>query len=373
MSVNQRLRALAGLGQLDILGCYPDSFPDDVAEVAQILRLPITQSMRKGPLRVAAFGAEALVWSILQRVRRRRYDLVYCFQDPSAAVGLLMRGSGTGWVIDALDDPALELRNAVEQGKALKWRALTVRDRLFSLLTSRADLVVTIGSSADDPLPLLLHAEYGVARDRILPLVQALDLERLAPPVPTIAEGTPPAVFYVGWVSPLRGILTLIDAGKSLKDKGVDVELRLAGHLKAADRQWLEDVGASHPGLVHYVGIIASTHTMEEIGNASICVCPFPERRELVPVQPVKVLEYMAAGKPVVASRLPGTSAIIEDGVNGLLVNPGDPQQLADAIEKLLVDDDLRRSLGEAAKLRVTSFDVTIVNRRLQEALARWL
>jgi glycosyltransferase involved in cell wall biosynthesis len=372
MSVNQRLRALTALGRLHILSCYPDSFPDDIKRAARIFKLPLTQSTRKGALRLALFGLEASIWSIAARLRGWRYSVVYCFQDISAAAGLFLKRADNGWVIDALDDPALELRNATQQGKRAKAHALTIRDRLFSWLVARADLVATIGSNISDPLPMLLNQEYGVDYAHIVPLMQALDLAAIGVPPTTRAE-TNSTVFYVGWVSELRGIHTLVEAATALRDRGVNLEVRLAGALKAADEAWLEGVGARYPGLIQYLGMLASEDTMKEIRAATVCVCPFPDRRELVPVQPIKVLEYLAAGKPVIASRLPGISAIVEDGVSGLLVVPGDAGQLADAIEKVLGDEALRESLGKAGRQRVRQFDVTAVNRTLQHALSPWL
>jgi colanic acid/amylovoran biosynthesis glycosyltransferase len=64
------------------------------------------------------------------------------------------------------------------------------------------------------------------------------------------------------------------------------------------------------------------------------------------------MLEAMAAGRGIVASRLPGIDEVLEDGSSGLLVPAGDARELAWAIDRLLADESLRASLGEAARLR---------------------
>lgn len=67
---------------------------------------------------------------------------------------------------------------------------------------------------------------------------------------------------------------------------------------------------------------------------------------------PMSVLEAMAAGRPVVASSVGGVPEAVVDGVTGLLVPPGRPDDLAVALERLVADDDLRRRLGDAGRAR---------------------
>src|SRR5260370_1373467 len=68
---------------------------------------------------------------------------------------------------------------------------------------------------------------------------------------------------------------------------------------------------------------------------------------------PLTVLEAMAAGLPVVATPVGDIARMVEDGVTGRLVAPHQPEALADALEPLLRNVDLRRSMGQAARLRV--------------------
>jgi glycosyltransferase involved in cell wall biosynthesis len=68
---------------------------------------------------------------------------------------------------------------------------------------------------------------------------------------------------------------------------------------------------------------------------------------------PLALLEAMACGLPVVATRVTGHVDVVVDGVTGFLVPPGDPAALADRIEQLLGDEPLRRALGQAGRARV--------------------
>jgi len=75
---------------------------------------------------------------------------------------------------------------------------------------------------------------------------------------------------------------------------------------------------------------------------------------------PVSLIEAMAAGKAVIATKVGGIPDVVEDGTTGLLVPPKDPKALAGAILRLLNDDDLRRSLGERAGASVyPKYDVS--------------
>jgi glycosyltransferase involved in cell wall biosynthesis len=65
---------------------------------------------------------------------------------------------------------------------------------------------------------------------------------------------------------------------------------------------------------------------------------------------PTALLEAAACGKPLVASDISGCRAVVQEGVTGLLVPPNDPQALADALERLALDAQLRSRMGDAAR-----------------------
>jgi glycosyltransferase involved in cell wall biosynthesis len=66
----------------------------------------------------------------------------------------------------------------------------------------------------------------------------------------------------------------------------------------------------------------------------------------------MKVFEYMATGKPIVSTTLPGVIEVIDDGDNGLLVEPGNNEGFIAALRRLIADPQLRVSLGDAARRR---------------------
>lgn len=82
---------------------------------------------------------------------------------------------------------------------------------------------------------------------------------------------------------------------------------------------------------------------------------------------PLSILEAMAAGKPVVATRCGGAEDMIEDGISGILVSPARPEQLAQAIGAMLGDAVRARELGNAARERAKLFRVSSSAGRLQD------
>ena len=85
------------------------------------------------------------------------------------------------------------------------------------------------------------------------------------------------------------------------------------------------------------------------------------------------IAEAMAMGRAVVASNIAGPAEIIQDGVNGLLIPPGDSTSLSNAIETLLASPEYLQALGEAAYVRGRSFSVPRLAARLDEVIAETL
>lgn len=85
---------------------------------------------------------------------------------------------------------------------------------------------------------------------------------------------------------------------------------------------------------------------------------------------PLSLLEAMALGRPVVATRVGGITAVVEDGASGFVVDPRDVDALAARISTLLEDPALRRRMGEAARARAATFDVRAAVRRIEQVYA---
>jgi glycosyltransferase involved in cell wall biosynthesis len=120
------------------------------------------------------------------------------------------------------------------------------------------------------------------------------------------------------------------------------------GNPASIDESQLEQWSRS--GLVEHWGF---RQDMDEVYRQAHIVC-LPSLREGLPTV---LIEAAAAGRPIVASDVPGCREVVEDGVNGLLVPPGDPAALARALAMLASDPALRQQMGAAGRnIAVTRF-----------------
>ncbi|NWF65471.1 MAG: glycosyltransferase family 4 protein, partial [Chloroflexi bacterium] len=89
----------------------------------------------------------------------------------------------------------------------------------------------------------------------------------------------------------------------------------------------------------------------ELIANADICVAPLAlnDRNVTQGACPIKILEYMAAGRPLLASNMPIVRELVREDVDGLLFSPNDPEDLARQVSQLLKDVELSKRLAESA------------------------
>lgn len=173
-----------------------------------------------------------------------------------------------------------------------------------------------------------------------------------------------PRVLFVGRLAPQKGVGTLVAAAGLLEDPSAQVLLVGDGPERKALEREPKRIGVGDR--VHFVGFLAHERLPAVLAHADLLVLP-SIYEELGPV----LLEAMQAGLPIVASKTGGIPDVIEDGVNGLLVPPGNPGALARAIDRLLADRDLARRLSEEARQRAKDYDWEVLAERGPESLSR--
>jgi glycosyltransferase involved in cell wall biosynthesis len=150
----------------------------------------------------------------------------------------------------------------------------------------------------------------------------------------------------VGRLSREKGFSFLIRALGRLVDQSIDAELWIAG--EGPQRASLESL-ASNLGLRDRVQLLGHRDDVIDLYHGMDAFVVSSAREGL----PNVLLEAMALELPVVATRVAGVPDLIRDGENGLLVDPGSTEALADALRRLAENSGLRRRLGEAARRTV--------------------
>jgi glycosyltransferase involved in cell wall biosynthesis len=108
---------------------------------------------------------------------------------------------------------------------------------------------------------------------------------------------------------------------------------------------------------VTFTGLVEPARVAELLMQADVLALPNPASAISTRyTSPLKLFEYMATGRPIVSSDLPSIREVLRDGVNALLVPPGDPVALAAAIERLFNDHILATRLGRAALDEVPNY-----------------
>jgi glycosyltransferase involved in cell wall biosynthesis len=172
-------------------------------------------------------------------------------------------------------------------------------------------------------------------------------VECVANAVPlTRAEGlrTPARIAFVGRLTRDKGAYDLLEAVALLREWQPAVRVELAGDGDAdAIARRARELGISERVLIR--GWCSTEERSRLLARAALFVLP-----SHVEGLPMSLLEAMAAGCPVVATRVGGIPDVVADGANGLLVGHGDPVALAAAIVKVLADPALAERLGRAAR-----------------------
>lgn len=161
-------------------------------------------------------------------------------------------------------------------------------------------------------------------------------------------------ILAVGRLDPIKGFDTLVDALGLLRERGVDARCRLVGSGPLEGELRARAAGLGLGGVIEFAGAQPQDVLRRWMREAAVFTLPSrvaaDGNRDGIPVA---LMEAMASGCATVSTRVSGIPELIEDGIGGLLVEPGDAGALADALQRLLADAALRRRLATGARARI--------------------
>lgn len=157
---------------------------------------------------------------------------------------------------------------------------------------------------------------------------------------------------FVGSLKPWHGTELLLESFAALRARRPSARLLVVGDGPERSRLEARAGGLSLNGSVRFTGAVSADEVPGWLGAMDVAVAPYPALSGFY-FSPLKVYEYMAAGLPVVASRIGQIRHVLDHEVNGILVEPGQRDELTSALEMLVDNPRLRERLGWAARASV--------------------
>lgn len=278
----------------------------------------------------------AVEQTLTSHLPRLQPDLLYERYSPfSAAGGAVARALGIPHVLEV--NAPLAWGGEEHRQHALQETAAALEDAAFA----QASLIVAVSDELGRSL-----VERGVPEEKVAVVPNGVEVQ-LFKPVGTSVD-LPADRFVIGFVGSLK------------RRHGVDVLarafIRLAEHPRyhllvvgdGPERDVVRSLEERFPGRVTLAGAVPQSEVGSHLRAMHVAVAPYPQLEQFYD-SPLKVLEYMASGRAIVASRIGQLQALIEHGHTGVLVRPGDDEMLAGAIDGLADDERHRRAMGMAA------------------------
>ncbi len=326
-----------------------------------------------GELRRILWNQQAAV-ELKRRFENHRPDVIYERASLYATLGVLLA--------EELEVPLLVELNAPIAREQTTYRdtglgELAAHAERFAL--PRADAVLAVSGPLRD-----YAVEVGVSPERVHVVPNGVDPARFhsGPSDPDtrarfgLDDG--PVLGFTGGLRPWHGVMALPEVLERLVAGEERVQLVVVGEGPLRADLEREIRARDLDGRAVLTGSVAHEQVPALVREFDVALAPYDRLDHAFYFSPLKVFEYMACGKPVVAAAIGQLSELVDDGSTGFTYTPGDVDAFAAACARLLSDPDLRRRQGEEAARRVrerytwarNAARVTEVARGLLEARA---
>lgn len=272
----------------------------------------------------------SVFWFLLRR--RNTYDIIHCH---------LLQGFHS---IIAIMVKALLRKNVIIKVGAtgplsdfVMIKNVFLGEFLLKKITAVDKLITVCSSSTAEAL------QEGFTSRQIVQIPNGVDTNHFKQFSPSLNQKD---ITFIGRLDHMKGVQVLLEAFKTLKEDSVTAYLNIIGD--GPDRGKLKSHAVES-------GIADSISFCGELAE----IKPYLEKSALFVLPSLSeglsnvLLEAMACGLPIIATRVGGNTDLIQDGVNGMLVEPGNSDQLYQTMKKVLIDKDLAKKLGRAARKTV--------------------
>jgi glycosyltransferase involved in cell wall biosynthesis len=363
--------ALARRGHDVTLTVRPDTHtpardPYEYYALPRFARLTIEQAPVLGPQFARRIGY--LSFALGRAIGRDRSDALFTRDLGVAALfGQLPSPLRPPLVYEShgfAPDVAAELPELISTARTAGPSKLARLARREALVWREAAGYVTITKALAD----FLTGRFG-ARDNLAVIPDGVRLapDRRRTPTP----GGPPVIGYAGHLYAWKGVDVLLEAVARLPNA---TALIVGGHESEADLSRLRE-RAQKLGIasrIEFAGLVPPSAVRALLERATVLVLPnLPTAISTRFTSPLKMFEYMAAGRAIVASDLPALREVLTDGVNAILVAAGDGDALARALARIIDDRPMAERLGQAAFDAAGDFSWDRRAERLERVLER--
>lgn len=366
----EMLHALVEIGaRVRVLSARVDEHPDDLhkMQIDQVNPGPGRSSAglnRQSKEHNYQLTADAICEQLIKSYQEQPFDCIYERYSLWSDAGVR--------AASALGVPCIVEVNAPLVDEQRRYRRLFDERRARQIertVLGQADHLVIVSEELRDVL-----CQSGAGRARTTVVGNGVNLNRFN--ADRVLTGIPMEenIFTAGFTGSLKnwhGIRELMQAFSMVRQQVPQARLLIVGD--GPKRQWLEGFaeGAGLSSVVEVTGWVPHAELPALLARMDVAVAPYPDDPDHY-FSPLKLFEYLAMGRPVVASRIGQISRLLRHGENAWLVKPGSPAALAEGMLTLQRDTTLARKLREGG-LRVASENTWKRNARLVTDLADML
>lgn len=216
-------------------------------------------------------------------------------------------------------------------------------------IVTRADKVITVSAS----LKTYLLNRFNIASNKVEVVPNGVDPKIFNPEVSGVDVrhrynlNDNPVVSFAGSLQRWHGVDILLNAAKKMLTINPSVKFMIIG--SGGEEKRLKEQATKN---VIFTGAVNYPDVPNYLAASDIVVAPYPQINFFY-FSPIKLFEYMSVGKPIIASNIGQIGEVLEHGKTGLLIEPGNYDELAKGILTLLEDEDLKTKLGMNARIEV--------------------
>jgi len=247
-----------------------------------------------------------------------------------------------------IESPAKANRNDIR---------IAYRKRLENYVLRAANSIITLSKASKEDI-----CKRGIKANKISIVPNGINRDFLGYTKPDISAllnrykitNNKIKIGFIGSLKAVEDVITLLDAIYILKKQQIDnITLIIIGEgpMFSYFNKHTENIGIQE--MVRFIGQVPHSEIKKYYSMLDIFVIPRVKNRMTETISPLKIIEAMGIGIPVVGSDVGGISEIITDGVNGFLFKSQNPKDLAKVLKKLIKNEDLRKKVAHRAKIWV--------------------